>query len=356
MLLVQIVDDTAINLDLLATVARRLGDDVEVSCHLDPRDALAACETRMPDLIVVDYMMPGMDGHTYIEAIRGRPAARDVPVVMITAAADRSVRNRALDLGATDFLTKPVDVHEVRARLSNLLQLRRQTLKLKDRNRWLADEVSRATRTVNEREVELIVRLSKAAEFRDPETGDHIHRMADYSRLIARIIGCDDDFQDLLHRAAPMHDIGKLGIPDGILLKQGRLDEHEFSVMQRHAQIGYDILSGSASLLVQLGAEIALGHHEKFDGTGYPNRLRGTAIPLSARIVAVADVFDALTSERPYKSAWPVERARGLLEEQRGRHFDPDCVEAFLSGWDTVEDIRRRFAQRQPAPALAQLP
>lgn len=337
---VQIVDDNDTNLMLFEKLVLRAGADVAVSTHLDPEEALDHCRHTVPDMVVVDFMMPKLDGHQYVEAIRAMPGGHDIPIVMVTAAADRSVRQKALELGVTDFLTKPVDPSEAKVRFSNLLALRRSHLQLRDRNRLLDREILRATATVANREQELILRLSKAAEFRDPETGAHILRMARYSQLIAQKLGLPDEQCDLLLRAAPMHDLGKLGIPDDILLKPGKLTEDEYRIMSKHPEIGYAILSGSDSQLIRMGAEIALTHHEKFDGSGYPNHLKGRNIPLMGRIVAVADVFDALTSARPYKPAWPVERARQLLIDNSGSHFDPDCVEAFLSEWDEVLSIR----------------
>lgn len=340
---VQIVDDNDTNLMLFERLVLRAGPDVAVTTHLDPQEALESCHQVMPDMVVVDFMMPKMDGHRYVEAIRRLPEGRDIPIVMITAAADRSIRQQALELGVTDFLTKPVDPSEAKVRFSNLLALRRSHLQLRDRNRLLAREINRATATVADREQELILRLSKAAEFRDPETGAHILRMARYSQLIALKLGLPEEQCDLLLRAAPMHDLGKLGIPDDILLKPGRLTEEEYKIMSKHPEIGHAILSGSDSQLIRMGAEIALTHHEKFDGSGYPNHLKGQDIPLMGRIVAVADVFDALTSARPYKAAWTVERARQLLIDNSGSHFDPACVEAFLAEWDEVLSIREQL-------------
>jgi putative two-component system response regulator len=343
-----IIDDNDTNLMLVEQIVRRIDRDLEIETFLDPIEALARCIESMPDMVLVDYMMPGLDGHEVVSRLRARPGAREVPIVMLTAAAERSVRQRALELGATDFIAKPIEPAEVKARLGNLLELRRSHLRMKDRNRWLADEVCRATKTITDREEELILRLSRAAEFRDPETGAHIARMAHFSRLIARRLGLSDEECDLIFRAAPMHDVGKLGIPDGILLKPGRLSEAEFDVMRRHPRIGHSILDGSQSKLIMLGAEIALTHHEKVDGTGYPDGLKGDAIPLPGRIVAVADVFDALTSERPYKAAWEVGRARNLLLECRGSHFDGACVDAMLDAWDDVLIVREQFMD--PAP------
>jgi putative two-component system response regulator len=193
--------------------------------------------------------------------------------------------------------------------------------------------------------------MSRAAEFRDPETGAHIQRMAHYSQIIARGLDLEPRKQKLLLEAAPMHDVGKIGIPDYILLKPGKLTPEEMEVMKGHSRLGYELLQGSGSEILRAGAEIAISHHEKYDGTGYPNALKGTDIPLYGRIVAVADVFDALTSERPYKKAWPLEDAVRFLEEGRGKHFDPMCIEAFLAGWDDVIAIRQRF-QDEIAPLI----
>jgi putative two-component system response regulator len=205
--------------------------------------------------------------------------------------------------------------------------------------------VSKATREILERERETVIRLCKAAEFRDPETGAHILRMAHFSQLIARELGLSDADQELLLEAAPMHDIGKVGIADKILLKPGKLDEEEFTIMKRHASIGCELLQGSSSRVLQAGAAIAKGHHEKFDGTGYPDGIKGTDIPIFSRIVAVADVFDALTSERPYKKAWEIEAAVDFLNNGAGSHFDPDCVRAFLNAWEDVLAVREKYSE-----------
>ncbi|WP_342670026.1 HD domain-containing phosphohydrolase [Magnetospirillum moscoviense] len=341
---IMIVDDNDTNLTLFEQIAKRVAEDVVVTCHPDPIEALQNATASLPDLVVVDFMMPGLDGHQLLEAIRLLPGGRDVPIIMITAAGERQVRHRALELGATDFLTKPVDATEMRVRLTNLLALRRSHLAQKNRNKWLAEEVRKATSAITAREHELIVRLSRAAEFRDPETGGHIQRMAHFSRMIAAGLGLPDDQCDLILKAAPMHDVGKLGIPDAILLKPGRLTDEEFSVMKRHPSIGHAILDGSESDLIRLGAEIAYYHHEKYDGSGYPFGLKGKDIPLTGRIVAVADVFDALTSTRPYKTGWTVEEAAKFLETGRGTHFDPACVDAFLAAWPDILATRARFA------------
>lgn len=339
---VVIVDDSELNLMLMSSLAESL-PACQAYTYADPCQALAACREMEPDLIMVDYMMPEMNGHDFIRAIRVLPGFQDIPIVMVTTENEKQVRNRALELGATEFLAKPIDITECRIRMRNLLALRQAQSLLKDRARLLEHEVNLATGAVLEREHELISRLSCAAEFRDPETGGHINRMAHYSRLIAEQLGLEKSFQDLLLKAAPMHDIGKIGIPDHILLKPGKLDEEQMAIMRRHAEIGATILSGSTAAVIQLGEEIARTHHEKFDGSGYPAGLQALAIPLSGRIVAVADVFDALSSARPYKKPWSLADARQFLIDQSGRHFCPECVAAFLRAWEQVLQIRNQF-------------
>ena len=341
---VLIVDDTEINLILFAALVKKLGD-CESHSFSDSRAGLAWVQQYVPDLVIVDYMMPEMDGLEFIRLLREIPGREAIPVLMITANDQKQIRYRALDIGANDFLTKPVDKVEFLARAKNMLTLNDARKKLADQAAWLAEEVRKATHEVVERERETVIRLSRAAEFRDPETGAHILRMAHFSQIIARGMGLSESDQYLLLEAAPMHDIGKVGIADKILLKPGRLEPEEFEVMKRHATIGYELLQGSSSRVLQAGAEIARGHHEKFDGSGYPQGLQGEDIPIFSRIVAVADVFDALTSERPYKKAWDVEAAVDFLKAGSGSHFDPECVTAFLNAWDDVQQVRARYSE-----------
>ena len=348
---VLIIDDTEINLILFAALVKKL-DDCLPHTFANARDALVWTQNSIPDLVIVDYMMPDLDGLEFIRLMREIPGRDGVPVIMITANDQKQLRYRALDLGANDFLTKPVDKVEFLARTRNMLLVSDARKQLTDRAAWLADEVRKATAEIVARERETVIRLCKAAEYRDPETGAHILRMAHYSRLIAAGIGLSVADQDLLLEAAPMHDLGKVGIADKILLKPGRLDEEEFEIMKQHAIYGFELLQGSSSRTLQAGAEIAKGHHEKFDGSGYPAGLRGTDIPIFSRIVAVADVFDALTSERPYKKAWPLEEAVDFLVAGSGKHFDPDCVRAFLNAWDEVLEIRGRFTEESELISL----
>jgi putative two-component system response regulator len=288
-------------------------------------------------------MMPDLHGIDFIHQLRATTGKEEIPVLMITANDQKQILYRALDAGATDFLTKPVDRVEFMARVNNMLQLSASRKVLANRAAWLADEVRKATFEIVQRERETVVRLSKAAEYRDPETGAHILRMAHYSELVAKGLNLPIAEQELLLEAAPMHDIGKVGIADNILLKPGRLTPDEFEIMKQHAFFGYEILKGSSSRVLQAGAEIARAHHEKFDGSGYPHGLAGEAIPIFSRIVAVADVFDALTSERPYKKAWTLERAAEHIKASSGTHFDPRCVDVFFANWDKALEIRHRF-------------
>lgn len=338
-----IIDDVEANLLLLQHFIAQLGGGHEVIKFTDPQAALRHCQQQVPDLVVVDYMMPQLSGVGFIQAFRALEGRRDVPVLMVTANDEIQVRYDALEAGANDFLIKPLDKVEFRARARNMLALRASQRRLEDRASWLAEEVLKATEEVVRRERETILRLSRAAEFRDPETGDHIQRMAHYSWMIAVRLGLPLDQQQLLLEAAPMHDVGKVGIPDHILLKPGKLDPDEFEVMRQHPVIGHQILSDSDSPLLEMAAQIALTHHEKFDGSGYPVGLKGHAIPQVGRIVAVADVFDALTSVRPYKPAWELDRAVNFLREQSGTHFDPECVDGFLGQMDRIMAVRQRF-------------
>src|SRR5450830_1276762 len=266
------IDDSSVNLFLTSHLIRQFEDCILREFN-NPQKALTYCVEHIPDLVIVDFMMPEMDGIEFIRRFRALPGREDIPVLMVT----------------------PNDKIEFSARTRNMLSLRRSQRKLLDIAEWLTDEVRLATAEILARERETIIRLSKAADSRDPETGAHILRMSHFCKLIAAHLGLSEENQQILLDAAPMHDVGKVGIPDHILLKPGRLDVPEFDIMKRHSFLGYEILNGSQSVILQTAAQIALSHHEKFDGSGYPHGLAGDAIPLFARICAVADVFDALT-------------------------------------------------------------
>jgi two-component system response regulator RpfG len=338
-----VVDDQSTGRAILEQVVRSLDERVAVEGFGRPVDAVVWATRHIADLVLIDYMMPEMNGIELAKRLRALPGYEHVPIMMVTAHDDRKVRYDALDAGVTDFLIKPVDARECLARCRNLLTLRRQQLALEDRRRLLEGMVEEATREVRDREKETLMRLARAGEFRDEETGYHLMRMARYSRLIADTIGLERDEAESIELAAPLHDIGKIGIPDQILLKTGRLDAAEASTMRRHPLIGHEILKGSASKYVRMGSLIALGHHEKYDGSGYPNGLVGDHIALCARIVAVADVYDALTSARPYKKAWSSDKAFDFLDAQRGKHFDPQLVDAFTGVREEVARIQREL-------------
>ena len=341
-----LVDDTQLNITLLQHLIKKI-PEYESVAFTDPIKALDWCRDNEPDLVVVDYMMPEMDGIQFTQQFRGFVNYEEIPVLMVTANSEISVRHRALDSGVTDFLNKPLDNSEFVARARNMLALRQSQKKLINKAAWLADEVRKATAKIKEQERETIFCLAKAAEYRDPETGAHIQRMAHYSKHIARVMGLSVQQQETLLEAAPMHDIGKVGIADAILLKPGKLSPAEFEVMKQHAVIGYELLINNSSPLLKIAAEIAYTHHEKFDGSGYPRGLSGEEIPLFGRIVAVADVFDALTSERPYKRAWSIEDATKLLRSGSGKHFDPVCVDAFFSDFDEILAIKNTFVDEE---------
>jgi two-component system response regulator RpfG len=338
-----VVDDQSTGRAILEQVVRSLDERVAVEGFGRPVDAVVWATRHIADLVVIDYMMPEMNGIELAKRLRALPGYEHVPIMMVTAHDDRKVRYDALDAGVTDFLIKPVDARECMARCRNLLTLRRQHLALEDKRRLLEGMVEEATREVRDREKETLMRLARAGEFRDEETGYHLVRMAHYSRLIADTIGLEREEAETIELAAPLHDIGKIGIPDQILLKKDKLDGMEWDTMRSHPLIGHEILKGSASKYVRMGSLIALGHHEKYDGSGYPNGLVSDHIALCARIVAVADVYDALTSARPYKKAWNSEEAFAFLRQQRGKHFDPHLVDAFIGVQRDVERIQREM-------------
>lgn len=335
-----IIDDQLTSRQILQQLVSNIEENITVEAFANPLEALKWNSGNTTDLVLVDYKMPEMNGIEFIKRFRTIPSSSHVPVIMVTSIEDRSVRYEALEAGATDFLMKPVDHHECRARCHNLLTQYQQYKIISDRSRWLERRVSEATSEIRLRERETLLRLARAGEYRDEETGNHVIRMAKYSRVIAEQLGFSKDDADVIEMAAPMHDIGKIGIRDDILLKPGKLTSEEFEIMKRHTIIGYDILKDSPSKYLQMGGVIALCHHEKFDGTGYPYGKKSNEIPLEARIVTVADVFDALVSERPYKNAWSTDAALDYMESHSGKHFDPDCLDAFKEQFDTVSKIQ----------------
>lgn len=330
------IDDEPINLMLLEAYGAEFG--LNIITFEDPTLGLEYILNNQIDILYTDYMMPDIDGIELIK--RFREVDNEIPVVVITAAGDdQELKLNALEAGATDFLSKPIEISEFKARSINLLALRTAQLKLKDRALLLEDEVKKATKEILNREHETLMVLGRTAEYKDAETANHTIRVAHYSKMLARKYGLDENIQNIIFYAAPFHDIGKVGIPDFVLLKEGRLTEDEFTIMKKHVNIGSDILKDTKSPYLIEGEEIALNHHEKFDGSGYPKGKKGEEIPIAARIVSIADVFDALTSVRPYKNSWSIQEATLLLMNEKGKHFDPDLVDLFIESMDEVKEI-----------------
>lgn len=341
---VLIVDDQSTSRTILAQVVKGLHPNITVIEKHDPEAALEWAADNTADLILVDYLMPEMNGIDFVRMIKTIPDYHYIPIIMITIKKDADTRNEALEAGVTDFLIKPVDIQECSARSRNLLVMRQQQQSLENRSQILESLVDTATEEIRAREKETLMRLARIGEYKDYETARHLLRMSLYVKILAEEIGLSKDEVETLELAAPLHDIGKIGIPDKILLKPGALDDEELKVMRTHPMLGYQVLQDSPSKYLQKGAEIALYHHEKFDGTGYPNGLAGKDIPISARLVAVADVFDALTSKRSYKEAWTIEDSLSHMKKQSGKHFDPDIVETMFKVKPRFERVLEEHA------------
>lgn len=322
------IDDSPVALKIYRRLEGEIGNCAVIGFSFAIA-ALRWCETENVDLVIVDFVMPDLDGIEFLRRFRSLPGRESVPVLMITSERQRDVRHRALDLGASDFLTKPVDLIELISRTRNMLALRRQQVQLANTADFMAEQAKLAIRDIAAREREAIFWLSRATEFRDTESGSHIVRMAHYCKTIADAAGLSGADAEEILAAAPMHDVGKVAVPDSILLKPGKLTPEEFELMKRHTTVGYHILRHSPAQLLQTAALIALTHHEKYDGSGYPNGLRGDDIPCAGRICAISDVFDALTSNRPYKRAWGVDESVAEIHRLSGEHFDPRLVSAF---------------------------
>ncbi len=297
-----------------------------------PEEGLIKFDTWDPDLLILDLNMPTLDGFQVLTALRQRNPDQlaETPVLILTGEGGQDNKLHALSLGARDFLSKPFDPAELSMRVKGNLQVRKLLMTVSADNVQLELRIRARTAELEKANLEIIQRLMAAAEYRDDDTGSHIGRISKYSALLAQSLKLDETAQEMIRRASPMHDLGKIGIPDRILLKPGKLTPEEWEVMKTHSQIGADLLSNSVSQLLNMAEEIALTHHEKWNGMGYPRGLKQTEIPVSGRIVAVVDVFDALTSERPYKQAWPTDRALEVLRSDSGTHFDPEIVEAFF--------------------------
>ena len=325
-----IVDDEEANVQLLRRILDGAGY-TDVRSTNDPHTVVDLLREYDPDLIFLDILMPGMDGHEVLEAIRVQtPEGAYRPVLVLTSDHTASAKRQALSGGAKDFLTKPLSPSEVRLRARNLLETRFLHLELKRHNERLEERVAERTTELEEARLQTLLRLARAAEYRDDDTGEHTKRVGRRSGVIAEAMGLDPEFVESIRLTAPLHDVGKIGIPDSILLSSERLTPDQVEVMKTHCAIGHALLSGTGVPLLDLAAEIAVSHHERWDGKGYPLGLSGEEIPLSGRIVAVADTYDALTSARPYKKAWRRAEALEEIEANAGLQYDPRVVEVFL--------------------------
>lgn len=332
-----LVDDEPQNLQLLRQI---LKDDYELVFAKSGEDALKQTLSHHPDLILLDIMMAGMDGHEVCRRIKADNRSNRIPVIFITAMIDEEDEAKGFELGAVDYITKPIRPSVVKMRV-------RTHLALCDQQRACQQRVEQQHDALLNTRLHSLQMLGKAAEFKDNETGLHVLRMSHYSRLLAQAYGWNEEACTLMLHAAPMHDIGKIGTPDRILGKPAKLDQDEWVIMKQHAEIGAQIIGDYAkgSELFEMARIIALTHHEKWNGTGYPHGLTGENIPIAGRIVAIADVFDALTSQRPYKAAWPIERAVALLKEEAGQHFDPTLVELFIGILPEIVEIHERWLE-----------
>lgn len=318
-----LVDDEPTNLHVLRHI---LQQDYRLLYARDGEKALQLALQEQPDLILMDVMMPGLSGYEVCQRLKLDPHTRAIPVIFITAMSDTRDEAEGFSVGAVDYMTKPISPAIVKARVQTHLSLVR------------VDELRQSR-------MEIIQRLSRAAEYKDNETGLHVIRMSHYAYQLAKGIGYQEHAAENLMHAAPMHDVGKIGIPDAILQKPGKLDAAEWQIMRTHTTIGAEIIGEHPSRILSLARSIALYHHEKWDGSGYPHNLAGEAIPLEARIIALADVFDALTSVRPYKPEWPIDKALALLREEQGKHFDPHLVEVFFDYLPAMLDIKKQWAE-----------
>jgi putative two-component system response regulator len=317
---------------------------VELLTFSDGHEALHWCGAQNPDMLIVDFSIPEMNNWQFIRRFREMPDKTDIPVLMLSEILAPEIRYQALEKGITDLVNKPVDPVELGLRIRNWLICRRGKKNLAVQTETPLVELDQMAGQFLQREQEMIFQLSKAVEYREMETGGHIMRIAYYAHCIAKAFGLPESDQYLILKTAPLHDIGKVGIPDRILRKTGNLNKEEYEIMKRHTAIGHQILRGSSSQLLQTAAEIALTHHERYNGSGYPQGLHGSEIPLFGRMVALADVFDALTTDKGYKKAWELDEAFEYIKEKSGKHFDPNCVEAFFSQKDNIIAIRGSYS------------
>ena len=353
--LILLVDDTETNLDILVDA---LGEDYDLAVATDGPSALALAREQTPDLILLAIMMPGMDGYEVCRRLMADPATADTPVIFLTALTDVADKTRGFAAGGVDYVTKPFEPAEIKARARTHLSLRLARQELARQNEILEEKVRERTRELALTQDAIIEAMAGLAEYRDPETGAHIKRTRNYVRVLAEKLrgepGYDgyftDEIIDLLYKSAPLHDIGKVGVRDDILLKPGPLTDAEFAVMRRHTVYGRDAIQAAAKNLgdnsfLRLAQEIAYTHQERWDGSGYPQGLAGEAIPIPGRLMAIADVYDALISRRVYKAPFTHAQAVAVIRDGRGSHFDPAMVDAFLDVQETFRQIALKFTE-----------
>ena len=340
-------DDTGVQ-NMIKRILGRSGYRVQTARNGE--EAYAVVSESLPDLIILDLSMPGIDGFEVATHLKSNPTTREIPIILITGLDNSENHVKALDIGINDFLSKTAEPEEILARTRSHLRIKQLNDQLNSNRIALEKTVDLRTEQLKNASLEVIWRLTAASEYRDNETGAHIKRMSHYSAAIARMMGLRKKTIETILYSAPMHDIGKIGIPDDILLKTGKLNAEEWRIMKSHTIIGANILKGSKIGFVRMGAMIALTHHEKWDGSGYPNGLKGRQIPLAGRIVALADVFDALTSKRTYKKPFPVQESNRIIEQGRGTHFDPEVVDAFFAIQAEILQIKSMFEDRHHDP------
>jgi putative two-component system response regulator len=337
-----IVDDQESNVLLLEKILSAAGH-TNVLSTTDPRQVLDLYRAFRPDILLLDLHMPFLDGFEVMALLRTALKEDYIPILVLTADITQPTRLKALECGAKDFLTKPFDQVEVVNRIRNILEVRLLYTDLKDQNQILEQKVQERTQELMETRLEIIHRLGRAAEYRDKGTGLHILRISHFSACLARAARLPREEQEVILSSSPMHDIGKIGIPDSILLKPGKLDAEEWTIMKTHTTIGAELLAGHDSLLMKIASVIALTHHERWDGQGYPRGMKGEEIPLEGRIVALSDVFDALISDRPYKKSWPMEDALAEIDSLRAKAFDPGLVDAMHEALPEIREILRKI-------------
>ncbi len=365
---IMIVDDEPINIRVVRKYLESSGYRNFVTTS-DATEVVGLVQQEKPDVVVLDIRMPEVSGLEILEELRAFRLRVETPILILTAVTDRETKSRALELGATDFLAKPVEQHDLIPRVRNALVVKAHHDHLRADAELLAREIRDRTSELTRTRLEVIHCLARAAEYRDNDTGKHIIRVGRYVGITARKLQIDEDTVELMEHASPLHDVGKIGIPDSILLKPGKLAPEEFAIMQthcmlgkkvfetlsdderdvfrRHTDIGARIMRGTRSPLLAMASRIAITHHEKWDGTGYPLALAGEDIPIEGRITAVADVFDALSSRRPYKAAFPLEKCLAIMEEERGKHFDPTVLDAFLECKDAIVNVQIEYADTE---------